>query len=1105
MFLYKRARISTRMQNISGNNQEKAKNIKFLSDQPLGADKEQEIRFGHRSIADSLVDIVYFCSMPFTMGLFGKWGTGKTTILDALKRKLSGKNVATVNIDAWKHEGDALRRTFLEDTVDQLKGRKNSGQYDYRYLDKYFTLSEGIRKTESKSQSSVTYNWSFLIPVILIILVALALGYVLVNWLFPNNLGMYVSIVAGGGLIAGILILFLQQSSTTETKTSIKDFLQDPIEFEGEFKKILKKINAERLLIIIDNLDRVTCEKAVELLSTIKTYLEQDKCIFLIACDADAIKKHLRRLYAANSEEPNSSNKFDDDEFLRKFFNGYLRIPEFIDTELLSYTESLLKETGLPDEGLSNEVISDITFVISKAFRDNPRQIKQFINTLLSHYLLAKKRESDKELPPGIVTGKLAYLAKDLIIWQEFNEYYDSISLGQDIDSSDEKLKDFLRTTEPIDVKDKIPFRYLKLSEEEIEMPEIRDLQPAMEDNKTDLVKEIVETFKDDKTKLGKFDKFTTAFIYRNRGRGIVLFYIVSSTLSALQQLGLELGKYFYVQIAGLLQEKDGLGARLSMFFPNLIFEQILVRCEEQRDSVIQNYIDQFWKTEEIDNTAYGKEETDKKKYIRDLVAEFIKHKDWIYETKKQKVRAAINEKHCNYDVLSLFFGNVEAQKEFIHEDTVSTFISSISGEDIEYVNELNSKVKVISELEPVIKKRNLKEVVSKFTELLKSENEKGFSEEKQNLLDCLYGLINTFNDRILELGGDSLNPLADEIIKGVNALGTWEEKRIFMPISFWLVGEEAIDEQYESQIESALNAFFANASSDGIRSVLDKLKTKSEKESLLEYYEETFKNRVLNDQSLLELLYPLATKEVRTKWLEDLIKANHQRAIETLEWLNYRVDDRKRIVSDLLAKAKDIPISLERGGLYEVCNKMKCANDAEAKSTLASYIKSHLTDTTPDVQGMGLDVLKGADYLSQTQKREIAEDTINWLSPLEPNSVYQPSSVESVAINWHILYVAQKQSFIHFIFIKLIKDSSNVEGIKLGFDTLSRLEPKIKYEEDVYTPYFNDIKANLESEGMSEKGMALAEGLLKLKPEKLNNKNRRFWNNVQRFVKPGT
>ena len=69
----------TENQNEPSNSQGQAK---FLSDKPLTADYEQNDRFGHTGIAENLKQIVLTCPVPFTIGLFGKWGTGKTSILN---------------------------------------------------------------------------------------------------------------------------------------------------------------------------------------------------------------------------------------------------------------------------------------------------------------------------------------------------------------------------------------------------------------------------------------------------------------------------------------------------------------------------------------------------------------------------------------------------------------------------------------------------------------------------------------------------------------------------------------------------------------------------------------------------------------------------------------------------------------------------------------------------------------------------------------------------------------------------------------------------------------------------------------------------------------
>ena len=62
---------------------------------------------------------------PFTIGLFGGWGSGKSSIIKTLFKRLSlkkdiSKRVKTVIYDAWKYSGDAFRRSFILELKDQL-------------------------------------------------------------------------------------------------------------------------------------------------------------------------------------------------------------------------------------------------------------------------------------------------------------------------------------------------------------------------------------------------------------------------------------------------------------------------------------------------------------------------------------------------------------------------------------------------------------------------------------------------------------------------------------------------------------------------------------------------------------------------------------------------------------------------------------------------------------------------------------------------------------------------------------------------------------------------------------------------------------------------
>ena len=179
----------------------------------------------------------------------------------------------------------------------------------------------------------------------------------------------------------------------------------------------------------------------------------------------------------------------------------------------------------------------------------------------------------------------------------------------------------------------------------------------------------------------------------------------------------------------------------------------------------------------------------------------------------------------------------------------------------------------------------------------------------------------------------------------------------------------------------------------------------------------------------------------------------------------------------------------------------MKCANDADLKGEFVENIKALLKDATPDPQRMGLDLLQEATYLSQTQKRDIAIETIDWLSGLQPEAAYQPSSSTSVLLAWPLLTTPPKEKFLYYIFDILVRRGISSQNINLGFNILGRIEPRLKYED--YLKYFDDVLSRAETEADTSMKSLLVNGLKNLDPKDLNDQNKSFWQKVRKLSSP--
>ena len=120
-------------------------NYSFIPEKPIdGSDNNNPFEFGHPEIVESLYKMIgaVVKGNSLTIGLFGDWGSGKSSIANGLENKLLSNKIPTVLFDVWKHEGDSLRRTFLKLLVSELKKEKQ-GQ---KYLKEKFDLSGNLDK-----------------------------------------------------------------------------------------------------------------------------------------------------------------------------------------------------------------------------------------------------------------------------------------------------------------------------------------------------------------------------------------------------------------------------------------------------------------------------------------------------------------------------------------------------------------------------------------------------------------------------------------------------------------------------------------------------------------------------------------------------------------------------------------------------------------------------------------------------------------------------------------------------------------------------------------------------------------------------------------------
>lgn len=230
--------------------------LKIIVDEPA---EEDALDFQHYS--KKLANIIAGTIPPqFAVGIFGKWGTGKTTLMRMIKRELDKDNekILTVWFDAWRYENEKhlavipfLRqiRIVLENDLAKEKDGKTQ---------RWTILREGLRRTFAafieSTQLSVSIPGS---PVSATI-----------------NLEKAVDSLQSKGST-------YIDGERTHFHEHITDHLKQALEL------LEKQKPGTRIVVFVEDLDRCTPEKALEVLESVKSFFDIIGIIYVIGMDSE--------------------------------------------------------------------------------------------------------------------------------------------------------------------------------------------------------------------------------------------------------------------------------------------------------------------------------------------------------------------------------------------------------------------------------------------------------------------------------------------------------------------------------------------------------------------------------------------------------------------------------------------------------------------------------------------------------------------------------------------------------------------------------------------------------------------------------------------------
>ncbi len=251
--------------------------------------------------------------IPRIIGLEGEWGSGKSNVIQLLKKSLDKDNYHFFEYDAWGNQHDLPLRSILELlTKDLVKGErklltgktkvlKRNGvvekvtweeRLNYLFarktetqVDKYPKLNFGVAGallvlilTPVASQIGAVYlpaeNATLCHKIWSVIIAAFPLLAGLVTWLFAYLWNKFYKHNNEFGL-GCLLTIFKGDIMSERAYETISQDEPSAREFRAWMKDIsdaLKEKGKPRLILVIDNMDRLPAEKVKQLWSSIHTF-----------------------------------------------------------------------------------------------------------------------------------------------------------------------------------------------------------------------------------------------------------------------------------------------------------------------------------------------------------------------------------------------------------------------------------------------------------------------------------------------------------------------------------------------------------------------------------------------------------------------------------------------------------------------------------------------------------------------------------------------------------------------------------------------------------------------------------------------------------------
>lgn len=391
---------------------------------------------GYQVHVDLLKKIILDDGMlPISVGVFGNWGSGKSSLMLLLKDSIDAwvtsqkqdkcPKILQIKFNSWQFEGyDTTKLAMIETILDAIQADISRNKNIFEKADDFFAriklMKAGVlflKKTYENLVPEAIQKW------------------------MPSQEEL--DKITGRDEYKAVMDEVSKGNSSKIVES-----------FRNIFEQLIKDIDYKAVIVYVDDLDRCDPTKIIECLEAVKLFVNVDRTAFVIGADERILEYAIKLHYPIEQEKEEISSPFSD--YLEKLIQLPYKLPKLSDNEQETYITLLLCKQHLSNneftkiyrgyiefrkrdkyskydieamKGLDYDVdwkpiefMLPIVPLMKQFLNGNPRQLKRFLNTLYVRKELANVAGFDEIRPDVLV--KLMVLEYNTLYRNRFEELY---------------------------------------------------------------------------------------------------------------------------------------------------------------------------------------------------------------------------------------------------------------------------------------------------------------------------------------------------------------------------------------------------------------------------------------------------------------------------------------------------------------------------------------------------------------------------------------------------------------------------------------------------------------------------------------------------------